>query len=96
MRFILLHGRDNPDQNMDDWGYNGPVLEGVKYLHSVYGNLTIGFRSRKEARTAHKLTGWPYFDEAVLEITFFEDLVLCRNKNRKSQYYGDWEIQDGE
>lgn len=93
MKLVLLHGRDYPDQDMDNWGYNGPHLEGVKYVHSVYGNLTIGFKSLKEAQTAHELTGWPYFDEAVLEITFHEDLVLCRSKNG-NQYYGDWELQE--
>ena len=95
MKFLLLHGRDDPAQDMENWGYNGPELEGVKYVHSVYGNLTIGFKSRMEAQTAHELTGWPYFDEAVLEITFFEDLVLCRKPDGTSQYFGDWELQEG-
>ncbi len=22
----LFHGRDDPEQDMDDWGYNGPTL----------------------------------------------------------------------
>ena len=94
MKFLLIHGRDDPEQKMDSWGYNGPELEEVKYIHSVYGNLTIGFKTKEAANKAHKHTGWPYFDDAVLEITFFEDMVLCRTGDGKSQYYGDWEIQE--
>ena len=93
MKFILLHGRHDPDQEMDNWGYNGPELLGVRYLHSVYGNLTIGFENEGQAMVAHEATGWPYFDRAVLEVPFFEDLVLCRNGAGDHQYYGDWELQ---
>jgi len=96
MKFILLHGRDDPEQQMDDWGYNGPVLNKVKYVHSVYGNLMIGFHSAEAAKAAHELTGWTFFDDAVLEIAFFEDLVLCRNAKGGAQYYGDWELQEEE
>ncbi len=75
MKFLLLHGRDAPEQDMD-WGYNGPELEQVKYVHNVYGNLTIGFKTQKAADAAHALTGWPHFDSAVLEMTFVVGLLL--------------------
>lgn len=26
MYIVLFHGRDNPEQDMDDWGYDGPVF----------------------------------------------------------------------
>ena len=96
MKFLLIHGRDDPEQEMNGWGYSGPNLAGVKYLHSVYGNLTIGFESVREARIAHALTGWPYWDDAVLEITFSKDMdmILCR-VDGKEQCYGDWELQEG-
>lgn len=94
MKFLLIHGRDAPNQDMKNRGYNGPVLEEVQYVHSVYGNLTIGFKTRQAAVDAHERTGWPYFDEAVLEITFFDDMVLCRSREGACQYYGDWELQE--
>ena len=94
MKMILLHGRDDPEQKMENWGYNGPDLENVKYAHSVYGNLTVGFQTKKDADSAHQLTGWRYFDDAVLEVSFFEDMVLCLPAGGKKSYYGDWELQD--
>lgn len=79
---------------MEDWGYNGPDLENMKYVHSVYGNLTIGFKTKKDADAAHHLTGWQYFDDAVLEVSFFDDMVFFHPANGKKSYYGDWEIQE--
>jgi len=32
----LFHGRTNPDQNMDDWGFDGPVLGPYKFVHTTY------------------------------------------------------------
>ncbi len=89
MRVILAHGRNEPDQDINNWGYNGPDLEGVKHVHGVYGDLTVDFRSRREAQKVHELTGWPYFDEVVLEISFFEELVLCEEIDGTIQYFGD-------
>ena len=90
MKMLLLHGRTDPDQQMNDWGFTGPVLHHVKYAYSVYGNLTIGFRSKAEAQKAHKRTGWPYFDNAVLEIRQHDDLIMTTIPDNR--YYGDWEL----
>jgi hypothetical protein len=94
MKLILLHGRDNPNEDMTDWGYLGPDIENVRYIHSVYSNFTIGFKSRRDAILAHSLTGWPFFDDMVLEMCFFDDLVVCCPENKKKSYYGDWELQE--
>jgi len=32
----LFHGRTNPDQNMDDWGFDGPVLGPYQFVHTTY------------------------------------------------------------
>ena len=90
MKMILLHGRHDPDQRLDDWGFTGPVLRHVQYIHSVYGNLTIGFSSRSAAKAAHRLTGWPFFDDAVLEIRQHDDLIMLTAP--EASYYGDWEL----
>lgn len=90
MKMILLHGRHDPDQQLDDWGFTGPVLRHVQYIHSVYGNLTIGFSSRSAAKAANRLTGWPFFDDAVLEIRQHDDLIMLTAP--EASYYGDWEL----
>ena len=32
----LFHGRTNPDQDMDDWGFDGPVLGPYQFVHTTY------------------------------------------------------------
>jgi hypothetical protein len=32
----LFHGRDTITEDMDDWGYDGPVLGPFVYLHTTY------------------------------------------------------------
>lgn len=32
----LFHGRDDPDQEMDDWGFEGPILGPLRYVHITY------------------------------------------------------------
>jgi hypothetical protein len=32
----LLHGRDNPNQDMEGWGFCGPVLGPFKAVHFTY------------------------------------------------------------
>ena len=36
LRFRLFHGRRNPDQQMDDWGMDGPVFP-ASFVHTTYG-----------------------------------------------------------
>ncbi len=90
MKIILLHGRDKPDQEMQDWGYHGPEILDVKYVHETYRTtLTVGFHSQEAAKKAAAQTGWSFWDDAVLEVEFTEDLIVA-----KGSYYGDWEFQE--
>lgn len=34
----LLHGRNDPTQDMDNWGFNGPMIGPLKYVHTTYGD----------------------------------------------------------
>jgi len=34
----LFHGRTNPDQDMDDWGFDGPVLDPYQFVHTTYAS----------------------------------------------------------
>lgn len=33
----LFHGRQSPDEELDDWGFEGPVLGPFPYSHITYG-----------------------------------------------------------
>lgn len=36
---MLFHGRKEPDEKLDDWGFNGPVLGPFPYVHTTYASL---------------------------------------------------------
>lgn len=38
MYLRLFHGRDDPKQTMDDWGYDGPRLGPLQWFHTTYGS----------------------------------------------------------
>lgn len=94
---VLLHGRHDRDQEMKDWGFNGPVLRNVAWVHWTYGTMNVAFTSRAAAEAAAEQTGWHWFDEHVLEMTVDEDMVVIRpNFGRDDpQYFGDFELQSG-
>lgn len=35
----LFHGRSSPDEPMEDWGTEGPVLGPFRYVHVTYANV---------------------------------------------------------
>lgn len=44
----LFHGRDDPEQNMDDWGFRGPTLGPMLYVQVTY-MCEIKFSMEREA-----------------------------------------------
>jgi len=43
----LFHGRTDPDQEMDDWGSQGPVFGPFDWVHTTYSNtLRLGIPSQ--------------------------------------------------
>lgn len=36
MHLRLFHGRDAPDQNLNDWGFAGPTFGPLDYFHITY------------------------------------------------------------
>ena len=32
----LFHGRTDPNQDMDDWGFDGPVLGPYQFFNTTY------------------------------------------------------------
>lgn len=39
MYLQLLHGRNHPDEEMNDWGFNGPLLGPLDWARFTYGGL---------------------------------------------------------
>ena len=45
----LLHGRKTVDEELDDWGYDGPCLGPIEWMHITYNNtLNIKFCDEDE------------------------------------------------
>ena len=41
----LYHGRTDPDEQMDDWGFSGPVLGPFEFIHHTYlSHIRVGYR----------------------------------------------------
>ena len=88
----LTHGRKSIDQDMEDWGFEGPRLQGVVGTHTAYGNTTIWFATPKDVAAAKALTGWENWDVEALVLPYVEDCVKVRDVDGSDAYFGDWGI----
>lgn len=89
MRLVPLHGRDDPEREMDDMGYSGPIITGIKAIHVTYMmEINIYFGDQTAAVAAQKATGWDWWDENALSVRMHKDLICMDGK-----FYGDWELQ---
>jgi len=91
----IMHGRLNPQEDMKDYGFKGPVLEGVTSLQSKYfSTITIRFESTEAMKKAQELTGWDVWDETrdILEVATYDDMLMITTPEGVQQYFGDWQL----
>lgn len=89
----LLHGRNAPDEKLEDWGFDGHRLQGVTGIHQTYGNpVNVFFVDREAMLNAKARTGWEEWDENALTMKWREDLVYTIEGAVES-YYGDWGLK---
>ncbi|KTC69786.1 hypothetical protein Lbir_1926 [Legionella birminghamensis] len=86
MKIRLYHGRNNPEQEMDDWGFEGVTLDGVEGIIWTYGVPRVYFVNENALQIAKGLTGWDALGDG-LEMHVFEDLIKT-----KEGFFGDWEL----
>jgi hypothetical protein len=92
MELYLSHGRKTPDEQLSDWGDNGPRLQGCIGLHQTYGHeANVYFTDNAAMLAAKALTGWEEWDDNALTMRWHEDMVHTQC-NGVSMYYGDWGI----
>lgn len=93
MKLRLYHGRNSPDERMDDWGFDGPILEFEWICITYLTTFRIGFKDRAQSLKARELTCWEEWDEGnfSLEMNQYEGLIVADGK-----FYGDWEIFNDE
>lgn len=81
----LMHGRFKPEDELNDWGFNGPIIGPLLYCHVTYcATVNIKFTSIGVAKRHGCNDVEPGIDEP-LKIS--ADLMFYRGK-----YYGDWSV----
>jgi hypothetical protein len=78
----LFHGRNSRKENMDDWGFAGPVLGPLSYCHTTYmAHMRLRFICGQDARIC--------CNSAHLEVDLavVEDMI-----HFEGAYYGDWTV----
>jgi hypothetical protein len=90
MKLKLIHGRKNPEENLEQWGYDASPILGVKYVHVTYmHHYLVGFKTREALRLAQAQTGWPEWDSEALLMKITDDMV-----ETLEGFFGDWELQE--
>jgi hypothetical protein len=73
----LFHGRNTPSEEMDDWGFNGPILGPFEFIHYTYGDdIKLGEAQTIKIESIPNEIECPAFD--------FNGLI-----NFLGSYYGD-------
>lgn len=78
----LFHGRHEPRERMNGWGFDGPAIGPLRWCHTTYAtDIKIKFENAADAV--------PYFGVAQepFDLKIDADLLVF---NRK--YYGDWTV----
>ena len=80
----LYHGRKTPEEDMGGWGFNGPVIGPLLYIHVAYmDTFRLGFKYVKDA----KRCGFEGLEDVWLDTK--GGLI-----NFQGNYYGDWSVTD--
>ena len=83
MYLKLLHGRRSVDEEMDDWGADGPWIGPLKWFHCTYlSSVGIGFENGGELSSMCSGSQVPSPMFLVEGLLYFAGM-----------YYGDWELQ---
>lgn len=93
----LFHGRRNPAEELDDWGFEGPQFR-CAGLHVTYlTNFRIAFATAEQFELAKRLTGWPEWDALTLSVVLDQDMVKALGNPDDPTgfaWYGDWSLID--
>jgi hypothetical protein len=64
----LMHGRATPDQQMNDWGFDGPILGPFEAVHFTYTTHVRCFPKGSDG------------DAEALELCFHDDMLVYDGK----------------
>ena len=82
----LFHGRVNPNQDMNNWGSDGPILGPYNYVHTTYNSFVrLGRQDGicDELRIYYDCVyygDWSVFGKEILEEDNFEVTAFEQSK----------------
>lgn len=82
MYLMLFHGRSAPDEQLDNWGSNGPILGPLCYVHTTYASSIAFEFATKEAALA-----CGFDDQYDNEMQWSNELIHFNNV-----WYGDMSV----
>lgn len=93
MKLYLHHGRKRPDENLDDWGPDGPELD-VTGIHETYqSGVHVFFATPAAFAKAQAETGWKTWEnDRTLVMPVTDDLVAINPPGGEPMFFGDWGI----
>lgn len=78
----LFHGRSDPQEQMSDWGFDGPLIGPILWFHTTYAlELKVQFATSDVERLYFSEVRYP--EQAYLPLV---DHMVLYNE----MYYGDW------
>lgn len=78
----LFHGRETPMEKMDGWGFNGPAIGPLSWVHTTYAaDIKIEFENAEDAELYFGSMGSPS------SLSMDSDMLIFRGL-----YYGDWTV----
>ena len=84
----LFHGRDDPEEDMDDWGFDGPTIGPLKFVHTTYTtDIKICFANAEIEQKFFPNSPPEFPDTRWIHINDW-----CLEYNNK--FYGDWSVFD--
>ncbi len=82
MYLMLFHGRPTPDTELDDWGYDGPIIGPLEHFHTTYGmHLSYAIEGTDVD------SGGPS-DVLVVRSDGLLELISPQGRH----YFGDWSV----
>ena len=88
----LFHGRATPDEDVEDWGCEGPAIGPLDYVHTTYGS-EVKIRGAKAVLEKFFPNSEIHFHDGYGEhaIQLAGDCLPYDGK-----FYGDWSICTGD
>ncbi len=84
----LFHGREDPNQDMDDWGADGPIFGPYNYIHTTYAFfIKMGLHSG-EVHNLYVVEDMIYYDGMYYGdwSVFPEEICLKENQSLRQPY----------